>query len=59
LSRWPPVAPLGYEDCRVRESTIGASMPSALKYLRMQIDFVAEMISHLERVLEDFRSDKY
>ena len=50
---------IGYEDWRVREFVTGASMPSALKYLRMQIDFVAETISRLERIPEDFRSDTY
>jgi hypothetical protein len=50
---------IGYEDWRVREFVTGISMPSALKYLRMQIDFVAETISHLERIPEDFRSDTY
>jgi hypothetical protein len=50
---------VGYEEWRVREFLTGASMPAALKYLRMQIDFVAETISHLDRIPEDFRSDTY
>ncbi|PZM09465.1 hypothetical protein [Rhizobium tubonense] len=49
----------GYEDWRVREFVTGAPMPSGLKYLRMQIDFVAEAISRLDRIPEDFRSDTY
>lgn len=49
----------GYEDWRVKEYVTGASMPAALRYLQMQIDFVAEAISRLERIPDDFRSDTY
>jgi NAD(P)H-hydrate repair Nnr-like enzyme with NAD(P)H-hydrate epimerase domain len=49
----------GYEDWRVREFVTGASMPSALKYLRMQIEFVAEALLRLDRIPADFRSDTY
>jgi hypothetical protein len=49
----------GYEDWRVREFVTGASMPSALKYLRMQIEFVAEALLRLDPIPEDFRSDTY
>jgi NAD(P)H-hydrate repair Nnr-like enzyme with NAD(P)H-hydrate epimerase domain len=49
----------GYEDWRVREFVTGASMPSALKYLRMQIEFVAEALLRLDPIPADFRSDTY
>jgi hypothetical protein len=49
----------GYEDWRVKEFVTGAVMPAALRYLQMQINFVAEAILRLERIPEDFRSDTY
>jgi hypothetical protein len=49
----------GYEDWRVREFVTGGSMPPALKYLRMQIEFVAEALLRLDPIPEDFRSDTY
>jgi hypothetical protein len=49
----------GYEDWRVREFATGAAMPQALRYLQMQINFVVEAISRLEKIPQDFYSDTY
>jgi hypothetical protein len=49
----------GWQDGRVKELLTGAAMPAALRYLKMQIDFVAETLSRLERIPADFRSDTY
>lgn len=49
----------GYEEWRVREFVTGAPIPSALKYLRMQIEFAAEAISRLSPIPHDFRADAY
>lgn len=49
----------GYEEWRVREFVTGAPMPSALKYLCMQIEFAAEALSRLSPIPHDFRADTY
>jgi hypothetical protein len=49
----------GYEDWSIRQFVTGTAMPVALRYLQMQISFVAEALSRLERIPDDFRSDTY
>ncbi|MEZ2131737.1 MULTISPECIES: hypothetical protein [unclassified Sinorhizobium] len=49
----------GYEEWRVREFVTGAPIPSALKYLRMQIEFAAEALTRLSPIPHDFRADAY
>ncbi|OWV86411.1 hypothetical protein ATY78_23420 [Rhizobium sp. R635] len=49
----------GYHISRVREFATGAPMPTALRYLSLQIDFVAEALSRLDPIPLDFRSDAY
>ncbi|RUM25030.1 hypothetical protein EFQ99_15370 [Rhizobium vallis] len=49
----------GYHLSRVREFATGAPMPGALRYLSLQINFVAEALSRLDPIPVDFRSDAY
>ncbi|PDT13800.1 hypothetical protein CO670_26405 [Rhizobium sp. J15] len=49
----------GYHVSRVREFATGAQMPAALRYLSLQIDFVADALSRLDPIPVDFRSDAY
>ncbi|EJZ21180.1 hypothetical protein NE852_19855 [Rhizobium sp. Pop5] len=44
---------------RVREFATGVPMPAALKYMSLQIDFVAEALLRLDPIPLDFRSDAY
>ncbi|MFS8147023.1 hypothetical protein [Rhizobium sp. BR 249] len=49
----------GCHISRVREFATGTPMPAALRYLSLQIDFVAEALSRLDPIPLDFRSDAY
>ncbi|AGS23580.1 hypothetical protein [Rhizobium etli] len=49
----------GYHTSRIREFATGAPMPGALRYLSLQLDFVAEALSRLDPIPLDFRSDAY
>ncbi|AFL52748.1 hypothetical protein ABIE78_001366 [Sinorhizobium fredii] len=49
----------GYEQWRVRSLATGAPMPHSIRYLKMQIDFVAEKLEQLNPIPTDFADDKY
>lgn len=49
----------GFEEWRVRELATGVAMPATLRYVEMQIRFAAEVVSKLEQIPQDFRSDAY
>ena len=49
----------GYERLRARALATGVEMPKEMKYLHMQIDFVAKTLSSLDVVPDDFRADRY
>ncbi|MBX5146433.1 hypothetical protein [Rhizobium lentis] len=49
----------GYHLSRVREFATGAPMPASLRYLSLQINFVAETLSKLDPIPLDFCSDAY
>ncbi|MBP2238361.1 hypothetical protein J2Z31_004898 [Sinorhizobium kostiense] len=49
----------GYEQWRVRSLATGAPIPSSIRYLKMQIDFVAEKLAQLSPIPHDFADDKY
>ncbi|MBB3658969.1 hypothetical protein FHX15_004229 [Rhizobium sp. BK650] len=49
----------GYHRLRVREFAVGVPMPSAIKYLAMQIEFAVEAICRLDPIPVDFYSDLY
>ncbi len=53
------LATIGYETARTRELATGVEMPKAMRYLRMQIDFVAQSLASLATIPDDFHSDKY
>jgi hypothetical protein len=50
---------IGYGRWRAREAATGILMPREVKYLGMQIGFVAQALSALASVPQDFRSDIY
>lgn len=49
----------GYETWTNRERLTGMPVPRELRYLAMQIGFVAEAIGGLADIPSDFRSDFY
>jgi hypothetical protein len=49
----------GYHRSRVMELSLGLPMPSALRYLAMQIEFAAEAICRLDPIPADFHKDLY
>ncbi|MCJ9669806.1 MULTISPECIES: hypothetical protein [unclassified Neorhizobium] len=49
----------GYETWRNRETMTGIPVPREIRYLAMQISFVAEAIGRLSDIPADFRSDFY
>lgn len=49
----------GYEQWRVRSLATGAPIPSPIRYLKMQIDFIAEKLGQLNPIPQDFADDKY
>ncbi|MCF3642096.1 hypothetical protein LXM94_19185 [Rhizobium sp. TRM95111] len=49
----------GYKAFRAREIATGRPVPAALRYLAMQIEFVADALSSRRRIPDDFDSDKY
>ncbi|PST21910.1 hypothetical protein C7U60_11610 [Mesorhizobium plurifarium] len=49
----------GYEHWRVRSLATGAPIPGPIRYLKMQIDFVAGKLEQLNPVPSDFTDDKY
>ena len=50
---------IGYLKWRNREAATGMSMPREVKYLAMQIGYVAQALSELAAIPQDFRSDIY
>lgn len=50
---------LGLNRHRVREMAVGVPVPAKLRYLEIQIEFVAECLLNQDDIPEDFRSDKY
>jgi hypothetical protein len=50
---------VGYPKWRNREAATGIPMPREIKYLAMQIGYVAEALSELSIIPQDFRSDIY
>jgi hypothetical protein len=49
----------GYETWRNRERLTGIPVPREIRYLAMQIGFVAEAIARLADIPADYRSDFY
>ncbi|SMF65390.1 hypothetical protein SAMN02982989_3353 [Xaviernesmea oryzae] len=49
----------GYESWRNRETLTGIPVPREIRYLAMQIGYVAEAIGRLTDIPADFRSDIY
>ncbi|OAP42710.1 hypothetical protein AU381_16205 [Sinorhizobium glycinis] len=49
----------GYEQWRVRSLATGAPIPHSIRYLKIQIDFVAEKLGQLNPIPTDFTDDKY
>lgn len=50
---------LDYERLLNRERATGTPVPRDVRYLAMQIDFVADALSALADIPADFRSDRY
>ncbi|TDK38833.1 hypothetical protein E2F50_01425 [Rhizobium deserti] len=50
---------VGYPKWHDRQAATGISMPREIKYLAMQIGYVAEALSALSTIPLDFRSDIY
>ncbi|WP_026613766.1 MULTISPECIES: hypothetical protein [Ensifer] len=49
----------GYDQWRVRSLATGAPIPNSIRYLKMQIDLVAEKLGQLNPIPHDFTDDKY
>jgi hypothetical protein len=49
----------GYETWHNRETLTGIPVPREIRYLAMQIGFVAEAITRLADIPADYRSDFY
>jgi hypothetical protein len=49
----------GFEQWRMREMFTGVPMPQNLRYLQMQIEFVAQALSAASAIPDDFREDRY
>ncbi|MCJ8520744.1 hypothetical protein ABID21_003966 [Pseudorhizobium tarimense] len=50
---------LDYDRWRTRELATGIRMPRELRYLAMQIEFVAERLTALKEIPADYRADAY
>ena len=50
---------IGYRTLRNRETLTGIPIPCEIRYLAMQIGYVAEAIVRLGNIPLDFRSDVY
>lgn len=50
---------IGYDRWRNREAATGIPVPREIKYLAMQIGYVAEAIGRLADIPADFHSDVY
>jgi hypothetical protein len=50
---------LGYDRLRNTERATGSAMPRAVHYLALQITFVADKLTALPSIPDDFRSDRY
>lgn len=50
---------LDYERWRTRELATGAPMPREVRYMAMQIEFVAEKLAALAVIPADYRADIY
>lgn len=49
----------GYDVWCRRALATGVAMPAALRHLKLQIAFSAEVLARLEPIPDDFRSDVY
>ncbi|MBP1882238.1 hypothetical protein [Sinorhizobium mexicanum] len=49
----------GYEQWRVRSLATGTPIPRSIRYLKMQIEFVAGKLEQLNPIPGDFTDDKY
>lgn len=49
----------GYQLARAKSLATGIQMPALLRYLQMQLDFAADMLSRLDPIPGDFREDRY
>lgn len=50
---------LGYDRWRNRQLATGLPMPRDVRYLAMQIEFVAETLAALANIPSDYRADVY
>ncbi|HEV7433662.1 MAG TPA: hypothetical protein VGO22_02140 [Pseudorhizobium sp.] len=50
---------LNYDHWRNRQIVAGIAIPREIRYLAMQIEFVAERLGALEGIPLDYRSDVY
>ncbi|WEX76055.1 hypothetical protein PYH37_004322 [Sinorhizobium numidicum] len=49
----------GYHQWRARSLATGVPIPGPIRYLKLQIDFVAEKLERLNPLPADFTEDKY
>lgn len=50
---------MGWQRWQIRNGVTGCAVPRDLRYLAMQITFVAEAIARLAVIPQDYRSDAY
>lgn len=50
---------IGYERHRVRSLGTGIRMPADIRHFKLQVDYVAQTLSQLCRIPEDFAEDRY
>jgi hypothetical protein len=49
----------GWEQWQVKSVATGCAIPQDLRYIAMQINYVAEALARLATIPDDFRSDAY
>lgn len=50
---------MGWQRWQIRNGVTGSAVPRELRYIAMQITFVAEAIARLAVIPQDYRSDAY
>jgi hypothetical protein len=53
------LADIGYDRWATKAKVTGTSVPAAVEYFRLQVDYVVKALLSLETVPEDFQSDIY
>lgn len=49
----------GYTRCRAKALATGTAIPDAIRHFVLQVNYVAEALSVLKPIPEDFQSDAY